>query len=341
MTRVNLWGLAWVMAGGIFNATFILPMKSMKAWRWENIWLPYSVVAMIIAPWVLALATVPSLGSVYQGTSWAVLMKVALFGFGWGVGSTLFGVGITMVGMALGYALILGITASLGSLLPLAVLDPGRLLTRQGYLLITGTALVIGGLALLSIAGRRRERETSALTREAPKSRFGLGLVVCILSGIFSAMLNFSFTFGREIQLRSAALGASVAASGNAIWCVALGAGFLANAGYCVYLLQKDRTWHLFLDRSVPFIYWGGALFMGVTWLGGIAAYGVGAALLGPLGGVLGWPVLMAVTVIGANFLGALTGEWRGTSRISRAYWWAGLVFLLLAVYAIGLGSAA
>jgi L-rhamnose-H+ transport protein len=341
MTKVNLWGVAWVLAGGVLNASFILPMKRMKAWRWENIWLPYSVVAMVIVPWMLAMATVPSLARVYHATSWPVLIKVSLFGLGWGIGSTLFGVGVTRVGMALGYALILGITASLGSLLPLAVLDPTRLLTRQGYMLMAGTALVICGLALLSIAGQRRERETSVVASGMATSRFGLGLLVCILSGIFSAMLNFSFIFGGELRERSAVLGASTAASASAIWCLALSAGFLANAGYCVYLLKKNRTWHLFSEPAVPLVYWGGAILMGVTWLGGIAAYGVGAALLGTLGGIVGWPVLMAMTVVGANVLGAMTGEWRGVSRLSRSYWWAGVACLLLAVYVIAMGSAA
>src|SRR5579864_133002 len=229
-------GIAWVLAGGVMNASFVLPMKRMSAWRWENIWLPYSLVAMIIVPWTFALVTVPGLADVYRSSSWPVLTKVILFGFGWGIGSTLFGLGISRVGMALGYALILGITASLGSLLPLAVLHSERLLSKQGYLLMAGTALVICGLALLSIAGRKREQEAKEKTAAAGHTGFALGLLICILSGVFSAMLNFSFMFGKELQEHSAASGASAAASANPIWSLALTAGFLANAAYCIYL---------------------------------------------------------------------------------------------------------
>lgn len=39
--------------------------------------------------------------------------KVVLFGILWGVGATLFGLGISRVGLALGFALILGITLRL------------------------------------------------------------------------------------------------------------------------------------------------------------------------------------------------------------------------------------
>src|ERR1700693_1157792 len=122
MSTVKFWGIAWVLAGGLSNGSFILPMKRMTAWRWENIWLPYSVVGMVLMPWALAIATVPQLGDVYHQSSWSTLIKIMAFGFGWGVGSIFFGFGVVKVGMALGYAVVLGITASLGSLLPLVIM---------------------------------------------------------------------------------------------------------------------------------------------------------------------------------------------------------------------------
>src|SRR5437868_15402293 len=132
MTKANELGIAWVLAGGILNGTYVLPMKRMAAWSWQNTWMAYSLIAMVIFPWVLAVSTVPHLGDVYGSASWRVLMRVSLFGLAWGVGSTLFGLGVSRVGMALGYALIVGIIASFGSLLPLVLLRPERLLTRQG-----------------------------------------------------------------------------------------------------------------------------------------------------------------------------------------------------------------
>jgi L-rhamnose-H+ transport protein len=82
------------------------------------------------------------------------------------------------------------------------------------------------------------------------------------------------------------------------------------------------------------------AILMGLLWFGGVAAYGTGAAALGALGGILGWPLLMAMTVIAANVLGAATGEWRGVSLQARRYWWGGVASLVVAVYVIAIGSA-
>src|SRR5438876_5823326 len=178
MNKGQFMGVAWVLLGGILNGSFFVPVKRMKAWSWENTWLAYSIVAMVALPWALAFATVPNLGDTYHQSSWRTLFEVAIFGLGWGVGSTFFGLGVARVGMALGYAVVLGITASFGSLLPLVVLHPDRLLTRQGYALMAGTGLVLVGLVFLSVAGRRRGQETVAPPAANAKSGFALGTLL-------------------------------------------------------------------------------------------------------------------------------------------------------------------
>jgi L-rhamnose-H+ transport protein len=331
-------GFAFVLLGGLFQGSFALPMKRMPGWRWENTWLIYSVVGMVILPWLLVATTVPQPVAVLTLTSTKAIAEVALFGFGWGVGSTLFGLGIDRVGMGLGFAIILGVTASLGSLLPLAILNPQRLLTRQGYALIGGLILVLGGIVLCSIAGGRRQRESASAKRPGG-SQFWLGLALCIASGVFSPMLNFSFVFGKELQDLTLKFGARPEMASNLVWALALGAGFLANAGYCVYLLRKNRTWGVFVHASAPSAYWLGSSLMGFLWFAGIVVYGVGAGGLGALGGVIGWPLFMAMIIITANVWGALAGEWKGSPWTTYAYSWSGIAMLLLAIGIISQGG--
>jgi L-rhamnose-H+ transport protein len=335
------WGIALVVLGGFLTGSYFVPMKRMSRWGWENTWLFYSIIAMIIAPWGLALATVPHLTAVYHNTGWPSLIWIALFGLGWGVGATMFGVGVARVGMGLGFAIILGITASVGSLLPMVVLHPDQLRTPRGYAVMAGIALVILGTVFCGIAGQRRELEKSGRSPDRRHAGFRLGLVICILSGIFSPMLNFSFVFGQELQRKSLAAGAAFAMSTYPIWAVALSSGFLANAAYCFYLLHKNRAWPVYWTSGAPGGYWVGATAMGFLWFGGVAAYGMGAAALGGLGGVVGWPVFMAMNIMTGNVWGAVTGEWAGTSRSSRAYLWAGMCTLLVATFVISRGGAA
>jgi L-rhamnose-H+ transport protein len=340
MLSVNIgFGVGLTLLGGFLQGSFALPMKRMSSWRWENTWLVYSVAGMIILPWAMALATVPHFADVLHGARGTTIARIALFGFGWGVGATLFGLGISRVGMALTFAIVLGITASLGSLVPLMVLQPDQLFTRQGYSLLAGLAIVILGITLCAVAGHRREQELSTPAVQLGGSGFWLGLVICVFSGILSAMLNFSFVFGKDLQQMTLAMGAKPAMASNLVWALALSAGFLANGGYCVYLLQRNGSWGVLIQQNIPGLYWLGALGMGIMWFFGIAAYGMGAAALGPLGAVVGWPLFMAMNIIGANVWGAATGEWRGVSRLTYSYSWAGIAVLLGAIYLISRAS--
>ena len=333
-------GLAFILLGGLLQGSFTLPMKRMPGWQWENTWLVYSVAATLVFPWLLTAATVPHSITILGLASRQSLVEVALFGFGWGVGSVLFGLGIAAVGMGLGFAVILGLIASIGSLLPLIVLDRERLFTRQGHALIAGLALALAGILLCAVAGSRRERERAGAATHSGKSSFWIGLGICALSGVFSPMLNFSFVFGKNLQQLSLESGARPAMASNLVWAVALSAGFVANAGYCVYLLNKSRSWGLLSQRNTPAFNWLGSVLMGVMWLAGIVVYGIGASDLGALGGVLGWPVFTATMIIVANLWGAITGEWKGTLRSTYAYLGSGIAFLLAAIYVISLGSS-
>jgi L-rhamnose-H+ transport protein len=330
-------GTLLVVLGGVLQGSFALPMKRMKLWQWENTWLVYSVTGLIVFPLALALATVPSPGSVYAQAAGATLAAVALGGLGWGIGSTLFGLGISRVGIGLGFAIILGITSSVGSLLPLIILSPADLWTRRGLMLMIGLALVIGGIIALSAAGALRERDQAATAKTAARSGFGTGLAICIASGFLSPALNFGFVFGKPLQDAAKALGAGAMAA-NIIWVPALAAGFIPNAGYSIYLLAKNKTWPLYSQHAISG-YWIGATIMGLFWFGGISIYGLGAAAMGPLGGVIGWPVFMDTIILVANVAGYLTGEWKGAGTRARAFSWVGMAILIAAIYVISLGA--
>ena len=334
------WGLMLVLAGGVLNGSFAAPMKRLSAWRWENIWLVYSIVGFLILPWVIALATVPHLGGVFEQSSGMVLAKVGLFGFCWGLGSVLFGQGIDRVGMALGFALVLGVTSSFGALLPMVVLHPDQLWMRPGLALMAGTLVMTVGLVFLALAGKRREREQASAKASTRRSGFGVGLVICILSGIFSSMLNFAFVFGEEMRQLTLHGGASSAMSGNAIWALAVSCGCLPNAGYCIYLLNKNHTWGAFKEATSGAGYSLGASFMGLLWYGGVVVYGMGADALGALGGIVGWPVYLSIDIIAGIFWGFLSGEWKGASRAALGYCLTGIAILFLAIGVISLGSA-
>jgi len=328
------WGIAVVVLAAMVNGSFAAPIKRMAGWQWENSWFLFAISGLLVYPWIVTFATVPDLLHVLHGAPFSIVSRVVLFGVAWGAGATLFGLGISRVGMALGFALILGITASFGSLFPLAILHPEQLFERRGLGLILGTVVMTVGLVFLARAGRIRERD---LFQTSSGSGFTVGLVICIFSGIFSSMLNFSFLFGEALRLRALHAGASAAMAANPIWALTVTGGFVANLVYCVYLLNRNKTWSVYRERR-SLTYWLLGILTGLLWFSGTVLYGIGAASLGTLGGIVGWPIFMTLDIIVALFWGAVAGEWKGASRRAVAYCWVGIGILLIS---IGIVSAA
>ena len=78
---MNPWlGIVCVISAGMLNGSYALPMKKTPKWQFENIWLVYSVVAMLVLSWGIAFATVPHLGEVYRRAGPAPVLMVFTFG---------------------------------------------------------------------------------------------------------------------------------------------------------------------------------------------------------------------------------------------------------------------
>ena len=94
-------------------------MRFMTRWRWENIWLVWTVTSLWLFPLLLIWLAVPDPVHAYANTSWPTLLHMAIMGVMWGVGVLMIGMSFPLVGVAVGGAVGLGCAAATGSLLPL------------------------------------------------------------------------------------------------------------------------------------------------------------------------------------------------------------------------------
>ena len=162
-------GFLLVLLAALLQGTFVLPMTLVRQWSWEHTWAAFSLLGMFVFNWIITLLLVPNIFAVYSASPVKDLAVLALFGLGWGVGAVLFGLGMERLGMALGYPIIMGLIASLGALIPLLLFFPQTLFTSKGLFLLAGTALVIFGIALCSIAGSRRTPSEGTVRRNTVK----------------------------------------------------------------------------------------------------------------------------------------------------------------------------
>jgi L-rhamnose-H+ transport protein len=334
-------GAAIVLVAGILQGLFAVPMKFARRWNYENIWLVFALVGLVIFPWVLTLATVPQIGEVYRLVSTKCLVAVVGFGLCWGAGATLTGLGLNMLGIGLGFAIILGLSASVGSLVPLLVLTPEKLGTRQGRLYLAGTAVMLLGIAIAARAGHLRDSLKRIDTSDRGvkvKGSFLAGLVVATSAGLLSSTLNFSYAFGTEALIQARHLGVSPVWMSNVIAAPAASGGFVANFVYCVYLLRKNSSTGKLWARDLRINWLYGSL-MGLFWFGGLAVYGLGVYRMGDFGTVVGWPLLMGTIIVTSNIGGLLTGEWTGAGTLIRSYLAGGMVIILVALWILALAQ--
>jgi L-rhamnose-H+ transport protein len=323
-------GLAAVVFGGVLQGLFAVPMKYAPRWNYENIWLIFSLMGMVVLPWMLTTATVPHLVEVYSLTPMPVLVRIAGFGLCWGIGSALAGLGMNLLGIGLGMAIILGLSASLGSLIPLLILSPQQLHTSQGRTYLVGTLIMLAGIAFCARAGMLRDAARNR-GESAPHRSFFSGFMVCCLSGLFSSALNFSYAFGGDALGRARSLGASQLWSTGVVTALAVSGGFISNLVYCSYLLRKNGTLGRFAGDGAGTGWVCGAL-MGLFWFGGQSLYAIGITWMGQLGVVIGWPLLMGMIIVTSNAAGLVTGEWNGASAVTKRFLALGMLIVLTAL---------
>lgn len=336
-----LLGVLFSLIAGVGQGSFMTPMKKMTKWDWENQWVFFSITAYVIFPFLLAFFTMPNLFEIYRVVGFDLVLKQWGLGIVWGVGAVAFGLGTYYLGLALGFAIIMGLSSALGALVPLIFLHPEKIWTTESQAIYVGILIMLIGLVIISKAGSLKEKELAG--KEESKTqwgeqRFGLGLFLCIFSGVVSSLINIIFASGGvKIAETALQMGISQSFSQNAFWTAFLPGACVTNLGYAFYLLTKNKTWSKFRLPGTG-NHWILGISTGLLWMGGFAFYGSGAANLGELGPSIGWPLMVSSMIIAANIWGASTGEWKGISREPIKFQIIGLVFLLVAILVIGAG---
>jgi len=332
----NLTGfLLLVLAGGM-NGSFTLPMKFTRRWAWENTWLAWTLFALFLLPPVVTSLTVPDLRHTYAAVNPSLVLAVAAFGGSWGISQVFFGLAVDAIGIALAFSVILGISAAVGSLVPLFRLHSEMILTWTGLGVFCGVGIVLAGVLICAKAGRKRE----AVLGGGPvgKPSLAKGLLFATLSGLGSALVNLGLAFGGPLLSAARQAGAPAIWAPNAVWLPLMVTGGIPNLIYCAYLLKKNKNWSRYGQGGTA-THWLLAALMAVFWFGSTLMYGIAAGKLGRLGVVLGWPSFMSLIVITASFWGVATGEWKGTGKQPLRIMLGGVATLVLAIFVLAMTS--
>lgn len=333
-------GIISSVIAGMFNGSFAVPTKRIKHWEWENTWFVYALIALLFLPVITAFISVPSLFDIYKQAGSSVMLKTLFAGMLYGIGSVTFGLGLHLAGLSLGNSLMIGIISITGSLVPMLMLSPESILTPGGGILLTAMVVTVIGVIYCGNAGMLRSRSKGNdddLNKR--KASYKIVLVVCIVSGIFSSMLNISLVMGMPIaDLAKTNLSGVLSSfrAYNAVWAVTLFGALIPYVLYCFYLFFRNKS---IVKYKVTTSNFSWAILMGFLWFFCITLYGAGASNLGKLGTTISWLILMSCTVAVGNLWGWITGEWKNAPQKAQQKMKTGLVLLFLSVVMVAVAK--
>ncbi|MCC6861093.1 MAG: hypothetical protein IT158_21170 [Bryobacterales bacterium] len=324
-------GIFYAVLSGICNGLFSAPMKMIRGWKWENIWLVFIVVACLAMPFTVVMATVGDYRAVLAEAPGGAVAAAFAFGFAWGFGAILFGLSVDRLGVSLANTLVIGLSSALGSVVPLLIGGAWNLGARLALLLL-GVATFILGVWICGRAGRMRDGAAAGAS--------GTGYLFAIGSGVMSAVFNIGYSLALPVADAGQRLGYSRFTATNCIWLAMLGAGSIPSIVYCGLLMRRHASAPLFV-RETPARGWTLSVLMGLLWGASIFLYGAATPLLGDIGPSIGWPLSLAVGLLVANLMGLFLGEWRTAPASASRLMRAGILTLLAAIVLCALSSGA
>ena len=375
-------GVIYHWIGGFASATNFIPFRGIKRWSWEIYWLIQGFAAWIVAPTLLGSIFVPNLfGIIHQVyvTNPKNVMLAFVFGVLWGVGGITFGLAIRYLGIALGYAIALGLCAAFGTVVPpIAHGQFGAILhSTAGQIILLGVLVCLIGVAVNGAAGVSKEREiTPEEKAEAGETdyNFGKGIAIAILAGFMSSFFAFGLDAGKPIgdlaRTQLLAAGRLDLWQNLPILVVVLWGGFVTNFIWSAILIFQNgsvrqftgepgsnpmRATHATGQTLVDFDPLDPSTYDRLAPRTLVANY-IFAALAGVIWyfqfffysmgqtkmgkyDFSSWTLHMASIIIFATLWGLFLKEWRGTSRRTKTLVATGLFLLISSTVVVGYGN--
>jgi L-rhamnose-H+ transport protein len=372
-------GVIFHWIGGFASATNFIPFRGIKRWSWEVYWIIQGFAAWIVAPLALAGIFVPHLFAILGEAPSRSIFYAALWGAMWGIGGLTFGLAIRYLGIALGYAIALGLCTAFGTLIPPIYDGSIKVVLHEtsGQIILAGVLLCLIAVVINGAAGLSKENEVTPEEKaEAGETdyNFGRGIAVAVFAGIMSSFFAFGLKAGAPIS--DVAKRELIANHRLDLWqnlpilVVVLWGGFFSNFIWSAILIIKNRSIKQFAGEP-------GLNPMRVTHASGQTLVDFDPLdpstydhlaprtlfnnyIFAALAGVIwyfqfffysmgqtrmgkydfsSWTLHMASIIIFATLWGLFLKEWRGTSLRTRLLVAIGLFLLIASTIVVGYGN--
>jgi L-rhamnose-proton symport protein (RhaT). len=334
-------GILYHSVGASCASLCYTPQKKVVKWSWQTYWLAQAAICWLLLPLLIAWLTIPQLSVVLHEAPTDAMWKTFLLGAAYGIGGTAFGMAIRYVGFSLTYAIAVGISCVLGTLIPPMVAgELAELFSRQGSgFVISGIAVGALGIVLCGIAGRFKEQDIERKQNTNTSFSLAKGLPLCFLAGVLSAVYGFSLSQGQPIADVAAKYG-SGNLQGNVIYIFSNTGAFVTTLIYCLYLHKKEKTFGEYTrvaggKLGLNFML---AILTGMLWYSQFFFYGLGHVRMGAFQ-FTSWAIHMIMLVLFSTIAGLVMKEWKGCRHNTVNMLVAALLVLISAVLVLTYGN--
>jgi len=344
ITPNPLLGTALHAIGAFSAAICYTPQKRVSGWSWQSYWLVQAAFCWFLLPLLGAWLTIPDLGAVLREAPRGAMLASFALGAVYGIGGTAFGIAIRYIGFSLTYAIAIGLSTVLGTLIPPLV--KGTLLStlaKPGATwIVAGILIGMAGIALTGAAGRMKEHDLSDSTGLGGFS-LAKGLLLSLLAGVLSAVYGFALEAGEPIADVATQHGAGVF-RGNVVYIFSNSGAFLSTALYCLWLHHQHQTLGEIVElpagteRSSLPLNWAMAVLTGCLWYGQFFFYNLGHVRMGNYK-FTSWAIHMIMLILFSIVVGVVLHEWRGSRNRTKIAVGCAFAVLVVAVWSLTYGN--
>lgn len=307
--------------GGVSAASCYMPFEKVRKWPWEIFWIVQSFFAWLIVPLVVGYFTVPDLFVVLAESPPSAVWPAFLLGAIYGFGGLSFGYAIRNIGYSLTYTIAIGISAVLGTIVPLIISE--RLVEQftktGGGIVLTGMIISIVGVALCGKSGFMKEKFL-ALKKGHFTQHFNMktGLLLAIIAGSLSAVWGISLEVGNPISEIAAQHGAGHF-EGNAKLIVSSLGCLITNLTWFTIVAIKSGSIKKLITvnetgKKQYFSNFGLSALAGSMWYFQFFFYGLGHVKMGSFM-FASWVLHMSMLIFFSYIIGVIMKEWKGVNR--------------------------
>lgn len=303
--------------GGISASTCYMPFEKVKNWSWNSFWLVQSLFAWLIMPILIGYLTVPDLFTVLSNSPGPAVSAAFLLGGAYGFGGLSFGYSIRNIGYSLTYTISIGISAILGTIVPLIL--RGQVIEQftktGGGIVLIGMILSIIGVALCGKAGFEKEKDILYLSREEkPNFNMKKGFVLVLIAGILSAVWGISLDLGQPISDLAAEYGAGHFEGNSKLIVSSLGCLVTNLTWFLVASIRnktiKDLNDYKSIGKKWFIRNYSLSALAGSLWYIQFFFYGLGHVKMGSFM-YASWVMHMSMLIFFSFIIGIIMKEWK------------------------------